>query len=96
MTLCRCTAQRGRLQARATAVIRSLTAHLILADILTSGAADAQNRRRLGAHDVDSLKSGVIVLFVGVDTVIGRDDGSGTASEGVSDRHGGEIWAGID
>lgn len=75
--------------------MRSLTAHLILAGILTSGAADAQNRRRLGAHDVDSLKSGVIVLSVGVDSVIGRDDSSGAAGEGVSDRHGGEKLVGI-
>lgn len=75
----------------------SLTAHLILAGILTSGAADAQDRRRLGAHDVDSLKSGVVVLSVGVDTVIGRDDSAGAASEGVSDRHGGEMeMAGIN
>jgi hypothetical protein len=81
---------------KATAVIRSLTAHFILAGILTSGAADAQNRRCLGAHDVDSLKSWVIVLSVGVDTVIGRDDSAGSAGEGVSDRHGGEVSAEIN
>lgn len=64
------------------------TTHLILAGILTSGAANAESRRRLGSHRVDSLKAGRNALLVGVNVVLDCDQSAGAASKGISNRHG--------
>ena len=66
--------------------MRSRTTHLVLASILTFGAADAHGRRGFGPDCVDSLKSRD--LFVGAQAII-VDDSARTTGEWVSNRHGG-------
>jgi hypothetical protein len=71
------------------------TTHLVLAIVLALGAADAEDRRRLGADSIDALEAGSgwdVCLRANV--LVGSETGS--ASKGVSDRHCGYVlcWNG--
>lgn len=79
---------RHRAGIQGKAVTPRHTTHLILAGILTSGAANAESRRRLGSNSVDSLKSGRNALLVGVHIVLDCDQSAGAASKWISNRHG--------
>lgn len=63
------------------------TTHFVLARILTSGAANAEDRRCLGTDSVDSLKARALVGQLWAQVLFLRDDNAGPASEGIPNRH---------